>query len=38
MGSTHSHRVSAAVRPGAGGGEIYLLSPDAGAKPGHRVH
>jgi methionyl-tRNA synthetase len=23
---------------GAGGGEIYLLSPDEGAKPGHRVH
>jgi methionyl-tRNA synthetase len=23
---------------GAGGDEIYLLSPDSGAKPGHRVH
>jgi len=23
---------------GAGGEEIYLLSPDSGAKPGHRVH
>lgn len=23
---------------GAGGNEIYLLSPDDGAKPGHRVH
>jgi methionyl-tRNA synthetase len=26
------------VAAGAGGTEIYLLSPDAGAKPGHRVH
>jgi methionyl-tRNA synthetase len=23
---------------GAGGTEVFLLSPDAGAKPGHRVH
>ena len=23
---------------GAGGKEIFLLSPDSGAKPGHRVH
>ena len=23
---------------GAGGSEIYMLSPDEGAKPGHRVH
>ncbi len=27
-----------ALAAGAGGGEIYLLSPDEGAKPGHRVH
>ncbi len=26
------------VAAGAGGQEIYLLSPDSGAKPGHRVH
>jgi methionyl-tRNA synthetase len=26
------------VASGAGGKEIYLLSPDAGAKPGERVH
>ncbi len=26
------------VAAGAGGGEIYLLSPDSGAKPGQRVH
>jgi methionyl-tRNA synthetase len=26
------------VAAGAGGSEIYLLAPDAGAKPGHRVH
>ncbi len=26
------------VAAGGGGGEIYLLSPDAGAKPGQRVH
>jgi len=25
-------------RAGGGGGEIYLLAPDAGAKPGQRVH
>jgi methionyl-tRNA synthetase len=23
---------------GAGGTEVFLLSPDSGAKPGHRVH
>jgi methionyl-tRNA synthetase len=23
---------------GAGGKEIFLLNPDSGAKPGHRVH
>jgi methionyl-tRNA synthetase len=23
---------------GAGGAEVFLLSPDSGAKPGHRVH
>jgi len=26
------------VAAGCGGGEIYLLAPDAGAKPGQRVH
>jgi methionyl-tRNA synthetase len=26
------------VAAGGGGGEIYVLSPDAGAKPGQRVH
>jgi methionyl-tRNA synthetase len=26
------------IASGSGGGEIYLLSPDAGAKPGQRVH
>ena len=26
------------VAAGAGGTEIFLLSPDAGAKPGHRLH
>ena len=26
------------VAAGAGGEEIYLLSPDSGAKPGQRVH
>jgi methionyl-tRNA synthetase len=26
------------VAAGGGGGEIYLLSPDEGAKPGQRVH
>ncbi len=26
------------VAAGAGGSEIYLLSPDTGAKPGQRVH
>lgn len=26
------------VAAGGGGGEIYLLSPDSGAKPGQRVH
>ncbi len=26
------------VAAGAGGQEIYLLSPDSGAKPGQRVH
>ena len=26
------------VAAGGGGGEIYLLTPDAGAKPGQRVH
>jgi methionyl-tRNA synthetase len=26
------------VAAGGGGGEIYLLSPDTGAKPGQRVH
>jgi methionyl-tRNA synthetase len=26
------------VAAGGGGAEIYLLAPDAGAKPGHRVH
>jgi methionyl-tRNA synthetase len=26
------------VAAGAGGQEIYLLSPDTGAKPGHRIH
>jgi methionyl-tRNA synthetase len=26
------------VAAGGGGGEIYLLSPDAGAQPGQRVH
>lgn len=26
------------VAAGAGGEEIYLLSPDSGAKPGHRLH
>jgi methionyl-tRNA synthetase len=26
------------VAAGAGGSEIFLLSPDTGAKPGHRVH
>jgi len=26
------------VAAGAGGQEIFLLAPDAGAKPGHRVH
>ena len=26
------------VAAGAGGTEIFLLSPDSGAKPGHRVH
>ena len=23
---------------GGGGDEVFLLSPDSGAKPGHRVH
>ncbi len=26
------------VAAGAGGQDIFLLSPDEGAKPGHRVH
>ncbi|HTU25202.1 MAG TPA: methionine--tRNA ligase, partial [Pirellulales bacterium] len=26
------------VAAGAGGSEIFLLAPDSGAKPGHRVH
>jgi methionyl-tRNA synthetase len=26
------------VAAGGGGGEIYLLAPDAGSKPGQRVH
>ena len=26
------------VAAGGGGGEVYLLSPDSGAKPGQRVH
>ena len=26
------------VAAGGGGGEIYLLAPDKGAKPGQRVH
>ncbi len=26
------------VAAGAGGQEVYLLAPDSGAKPGHRVH
>ncbi len=26
------------VAAGGGGAEIYLLSPDSGAKPGQRVH
>ena len=26
------------VAAGSGGGEVYLLAPDAGAKPGQRVH
>jgi len=26
------------VAAGAGGSEVYVLSPDTGAKPGHRVH
>ena len=26
------------IAAGAGGTEIYLLSPDSGAKPGQRVH
>ena len=26
------------VAAGAGGSEIFLLGPDSGAKPGHRVH
>ncbi|MBN1395303.1 MAG: methionine--tRNA ligase [Pirellulales bacterium] len=26
------------VASGGGGGEVYLLSPDSGAKPGQRVH
>ena len=26
------------VAAGGGGGEVYLLAPDAGAKPGQRVH
>ena len=26
------------VAAGGGGGEIYLLAPDSGAKPGQRVH
>ena len=26
------------VAAGAGGKEVYVLSPDSGAKPGHRVH
>jgi methionyl-tRNA synthetase len=27
-----------AIAAGPGGAEIYLLSPDSGAKPGQRVH
>jgi methionyl-tRNA synthetase len=27
-----------AIAAGPGGSEIFLLSPDSGAKPGHRVH
>ena len=26
------------VAAGAGGKEVYVLAPDSGAKPGHRVH
>jgi methionyl-tRNA synthetase len=26
------------VAAGAGGKEVYVLSPDSGAKPGHRIH
>jgi methionyl-tRNA synthetase len=26
------------VAAGAGGKEVYVLSPDSGAKPGHRLH
>ena len=26
------------VAAGGGGDEVFLLSPDSGAKPGHRVH
>jgi methionyl-tRNA synthetase len=26
------------VAAGAGGREIFLLAPDEGARPGHRVH
>ena len=26
------------VAAGAGGKEVYVLEPDSGAKPGHRVH
>ena len=26
------------VAAGGGGGEVYLLAPDSGAKPGQRVH
>ncbi|HTU62246.1 MAG TPA: methionine--tRNA ligase, partial [Polyangiales bacterium] len=26
------------VAAGAGGTEVFVLAPDSGAKPGHRVH
>ena len=33
-----SQRGNGGTPPALGGTEIFLLSPDSGAKPGHRVH